>query len=82
MLCCVQTLHIVRHGESTYNAASRSGSGFSDPQIFDPVLTEKGRRQVHIPVSIASLSITQHIAALHGDPYYFWQILLYSCVYL
>lgn len=53
VLCCVQTLHIVRHGESTYNAASRSGTGFSDPQIFDPVLTEKGRRQVHHLVSFA-----------------------------
>ena len=52
----VQTLHIVRHGESTYNAASRTGSGFSDPQIFDPVLTENGRRQVHVLRALCGLA--------------------------
>ena len=57
----MQTLHIVRHGESTYNAASRSGSGFSDPQIFDPVLTEKGRRQVHSPRALVFLPLAQHM---------------------
>jgi len=40
-----QVLYVVRHGESEYNAASRLAQNFHDPQIFDPKLTEKGRRQ-------------------------------------
>ena len=40
-------IHIIRHGESEYNAATASKDlGFSDPQIYDPKLTAKGRRQV------------------------------------
>eukprot|EP00891_Asterochloris_glomerata_P006278 jgi/Astpho2/6278/Aster-03673 len=38
-------IHIIRHGESEYNAATQFQKGFADPQIFDPKLTEKGRRQ-------------------------------------
>lgn len=40
-------LYIVRHGESTCNAAMAArGSGWADPQIFDAQLTDKGRQQV------------------------------------
>lgn len=43
----VQMIHIIRHGESEYNAATASKDlGFGDPQIYDPKLTAKGRRQV------------------------------------
>lgn len=42
----MQVLHVIRHGESEYNAATSLGMDFSDPQIFNPKLTEKGRRQV------------------------------------
>ena len=45
---CAQTLHIIRHGESEYNAATNAGKDFKDPQIFNPKLTEKGLRQVHM----------------------------------
>ncbi|KAK9836142.1 hypothetical protein WJX81_004420 [Elliptochloris bilobata] len=40
-----KTLHIVRHGESEYNAATSVARDFRDPQIYDPRLTDKGRRQ-------------------------------------
>ena len=42
----LQTVHIIRHGESEYNAATQYNKGFDDPQIYDPKLTAKGRRQV------------------------------------
>ena len=42
----LQVLHVIRHGESEYNAATSYGMDFSDPQIFNPKLTEKGRKQV------------------------------------
>ena len=39
-------VHLVRHGESEYNAAcGRPGSSWDDPQIFDAPLTEQGRNQ-------------------------------------
>jgi broad specificity phosphatase PhoE len=39
-------VYIVRHGESTYNAAcSAKGSGWADPHIFDAPLTQKGQSQ-------------------------------------
>ena len=41
-----KVLHLVRHGESEYNAAvNAAGTGFADPLIFDPALTLRGRRQ-------------------------------------
>eukprot|EP00884_Botryococcus_braunii_P017611 jgi/Botrbrau1/4533/Bobra.60_2s0022.2 len=40
-----KTLHMIRHGESEYNAATSFGTAFEDPIIFDPQLTAKGRRQ-------------------------------------
>jgi len=41
-----KTVHILRHGESAYNAAvSAAGSGFADPLIFDARLTPRGRAQ-------------------------------------
>ena len=42
----LQTLHLVRHGESEYNAATLAKEGFSDPLIYNPKLTAKGRKQV------------------------------------
>lgn len=45
-LMAMQTLHMIRHGESEYNAATSFGTAFEDPIIFDPQLTAKGRRQV------------------------------------
>lgn len=44
-LCRAQVLVVIRHGESEYNAASRSANGWQDPKIFDPALTAKGCRQ-------------------------------------
>ena len=41
-----QVLHCIRHGESEYNAATQYSKGFEDPQIFNPRLTERGRKQV------------------------------------
>lgn len=40
-----KVLHIIRHAESEYNAATNTGLDFKDPQIFNPKLTSKGRRQ-------------------------------------
>lgn len=41
-----KTVYIIRHGESEYNRAiSNPGSGWSDPLIFDAMLTATGRRQ-------------------------------------
>ena len=42
---CIKKLYIVRHGESTYNAATAKGPSW-DPQIFDARLTDKGKQQV------------------------------------
>lgn len=42
----LKRLYIVRHGESTYNAAVSRGSSWADPQIFDAQLTARGRQQV------------------------------------
>ena len=50
---CAQTLYIVRHGESEYNAAVNLTRDFRDPQIFDPQLTAKGRAQAR-PASLTS----------------------------
>ena len=41
-----KVLYIIRHGESEFNAATNTGKGFSDPQIYDPKLTAKGQNQV------------------------------------
>ena len=41
-----KTLYVIRHGESEFNAATNTGKGFSDPQIYDPKLTSKGQSQV------------------------------------
>ena len=41
-----KVLYIIRHGESEFNAATNTGKGFSDPQIYDPKLTAKGQSQV------------------------------------
>ena len=46
LMVALQTVHIIRHGESEYNAATQYNKGFDDPQIYDPKLTAKGRRQV------------------------------------
>ncbi|KAK9824180.1 hypothetical protein WJX72_008364 [[Myrmecia] bisecta] len=40
-----KTLHLVRHGESEFNALCQYGKSFKDPDIFDAPLTAKGRRQ-------------------------------------
>ena len=41
-----KTVHILRHGESEFNAATAAaGSGFADPLIFDAPLTARGRVQ-------------------------------------
>lgn len=51
----LQTLYMVRHGESEYNAASMTKEGFSDPQVYNPKLTAKGRKQVPLqPLPIPS----------------------------
>ena len=42
--CHKQVLHIIRHGESEYNAAT-NGPRWEDPEIFDAPLTAKGRAQ-------------------------------------
>lgn len=45
-------LHLIRHGESTYNAACGApGSSWEDPNIFDAKLTDLGVRQVRGPLA-------------------------------
>ena len=60
---CLQTLHIVRHGESEYNAATMSKEDFADPLVFDPKLTAKGRRQVCLmyPMQLTLLHLSTEI---------------------
>lgn len=58
----LQVLHVIRHGESEYNAATSYGMDFSDPQIFNPKLTEKGRKQVCY-LGLLSLSVLKTIKA-------------------
>ena len=58
----LQVLHVIRHGESEYNAATSYGMDFSDPQIFNPKLTEKGRKQVCY-LGLLSLSVLETIKA-------------------
>lgn len=41
----LQVLHLIRHGESEYNAAT-NGPGWEDPEIFDAPLTARGKQQV------------------------------------
>lgn len=43
-------LHIIRHGESEYNAAT-NGPRWEDPEIFDAQLTDKGIQQVRSAAS-------------------------------
>lgn len=70
----LQVLHVIRHGESEYNAATSYGMDFSDPQIFNPKLTEKGRKQVSVfgcSVSISCMRDAVYIkmsAALDASP--------------
>jgi len=40
-----KTVHIIRHGESEYNAALNNYKGWDDPLIFDPHLTDRGYAQ-------------------------------------
>ncbi|BDA47367.1 hypothetical protein COCOBI_10-2140 [Coccomyxa sp. Obi] len=52
-----KVLHIIRHAESEYNAATNTGLDFKDPQIFNPKLTSKGRRQAtELRTKLAALS--------------------------
>lgn len=47
-------MHVIRHGESEFNAATKYQPGFEDPQIYDPHLTTKGRTQVPATASFSS----------------------------
>ena len=38
----LQVLVVIRHGESEYNAAAKTGPHWHDPKIFDPSLTPLG----------------------------------------
>ena len=40
-----KTIHIVRHGESVYNAIDRYSRSLEDPFVFDAPLTDLGRQQ-------------------------------------
>ena len=40
-----KTVYLVRHGQSTYNAAISGPGSWEEPQMFDARLTEKGRRE-------------------------------------
>lgn len=43
-----KVLHLVRHGESTYNAACGApGSSWEEPDIYDARLTDRGRTQAN-----------------------------------
>ena len=42
----LQVVHVIRHGESEFNAAASSSKSWEDPQIFNPGLTAKGQAQV------------------------------------
>lgn len=58
-------LYIVRHGESTCNAAMAArGSGWADPQIFDAQLTDKGKQQAR--------ALRQELAKLSLPPDTLW----------
>ena len=51
-------VHLIRHGESEYNAATNLSKSFADPQIFDPGLTERGRKQVGFACCMHALQCT------------------------
>ena len=55
----LQVLYSVRHGESTFNAASATSRSFEDPVIYDAILTDRGRSQVHVykPVTLLRLRL-------------------------
>ena len=59
----LQVVHVIRHGESEFNAAANTSKGFEDPQIFNPGLTAKGQSQV----SLASADITLHCSFLNKN---------------
>ena len=40
-----KTVHIIRHGESVYNAIDRYSRSLEDPFVFDAPLTDVGRQQ-------------------------------------
>ena len=40
-----KTVHIIRHGESVYNAIDRYSRSLEDPFVFDAPLTDLGRQQ-------------------------------------
>ena len=58
-----KVLYIIRHGESEFNAATNTGKGFSDPQIYDPKLTAKGQNQVGFGVNKSMLCFVGCIAS-------------------
>ncbi|KAL4853371.1 Cytochrome P450 97B2 [Chlorella vulgaris] len=61
----LKKLYIVRHGESTYNAAMHArGSSWADPQIYDAQLTEKGRQQAR--------ALREQLTALNLPPDTLW----------
>jgi hypothetical protein len=61
----LKKLYIVRHGESTYNAAVHArGSSWADPLIFDAALTDRGKQQ--------ALALRKKLAALKLPPDTLW----------
>lgn len=40
-----KTVHLVRHGQSTWNAANAGPGSWNEPQMFDAMLTELGKKQ-------------------------------------
>ena len=42
----LQRVIVVRHGQSAYNKLEEESRGLEDPTIFDPEITDKGRKQV------------------------------------
>ena len=66
-----KVLHLVRHGESTYNHASGApGSSWEEPDIFDARLTERGRHQAR-STRLASTSLVcaaAEPACMHMHP--------------
>ena len=40
-----KTVHLVRHGQSTWNAANAGPGSWDEPKMFDAALTELGRKQ-------------------------------------
>ncbi|KAK9807423.1 hypothetical protein WJX73_004631 [Symbiochloris irregularis] len=75
-----KTVHVIRHGESEYNAATRNQIDFADPLIYNPQLTAKGRAQSQrLKSQLAGMKLPQKVLWVTSPLSRAMQTMLLSC---